>query len=519
MTVTGGFYDSLAGDRTYNAAQMGEMFEGLITEGIFGTVGGSLLVTSESGMNVSVDTGRAWLKNTWTKNDDVLILAVPASEVALNRIDTVVVEINKETATRANTIKIIEGTPASTPVAPTLVNTANIGQYPLANIAVAAGITTITAPMITNRVGVEGGTPLVTGIVDVIDVSELLTQFQAEFDEWFDNLVDQLDGVQVTNLQNQINALDTRVEDLELAMDDFDFQEIIDLLTTSPVGTMYNAKIQVTVSSSNLTVALKTYAGTDPSPTDKVYVRFPSEVRSIESALSVTKNAGTNYGNAGAIELTTKEVDWFVYLAWNTTPGTDVMDIGFSRMPYFDIGSQVSNTSTDQNFFAHANASNLASSDELVNIARFAATLTATGGYLWSVPSFNALNLKQKPTYETRILDCHSSKTPSAGTMSSIVVSYEKYQIKGREFTFHIGTAWTQNTSNADYVQFTLPVSPAIPINFAGIMVGAGTPVASNVTGSGNSVYVRRYDGASAVFTTGAGKDVRMSYTSALVTT
>ena len=51
---------------------------------------------------------------------------------------------------------------------------------------------------------------------------------------------------------------------------------------------MWNGKIVPSVASDNLTVALKTHAGTDPSATDPVYVMIGGVVRTITSALSAT---------------------------------------------------------------------------------------------------------------------------------------------------------------------------------------------------------------------------------------
>lgn len=221
MTLTYGFYDSLNGDRKYNASQMSKLFEGIITDGIFESVGSALIVTSNSNMTVSVGTGRAWFDLTWTNNDSVLVLTAQASEAALNRIDTVVIEINTDLAVRANSIKIIKGTPATTPVAPTLSNTATLKQYALANLYVAANVTQITTGNITNKIGTVS-TPFITSPLTSLNIQvlfdQLIAQFtvntetnQATFDTWFNNLVDQLTGVQVTNLQGQIDTINTQL--------------------------------------------------------------------------------------------------------------------------------------------------------------------------------------------------------------------------------------------------------------------------------------------------------------------
>lgn len=206
MTLTYGFYDSLNGDRTYNADQMSRMFEGIITEGIFQSIGGGFVVTPNSGMLLNVATGRAWFANTWTKSDANFIVAILASEPVLPRIDTVVLEVNKDLATRANTIKVIKGTPNSSPVAPTLSNTATLIQKGLADVYVGPGVTSINAGNITNRVG-TAGTPFITGVLTSFDVATLFGQFESNFEAWFANLQNQLDANQASNLQNQINDL------------------------------------------------------------------------------------------------------------------------------------------------------------------------------------------------------------------------------------------------------------------------------------------------------------------------
>jgi len=116
---------------------------------------------------------------------------------------------------RANSIKIIKGTPSSAPVRPTLENEGNIHQYPLAYIYRKFGSTVITQANITNMVGTDS-TPFVTGIIQTISLDELLGQWQdqldqfvaneeADFSDWFNNLQTQLSGDVAGNLQLQID--------------------------------------------------------------------------------------------------------------------------------------------------------------------------------------------------------------------------------------------------------------------------------------------------------------------------
>lgn len=207
MTVTYGFYDSLSGDRKYNALQLSRLFKGIITDGIFQSIGQGFVVGAPGLMTVSVGSGRGWFNDRWIDNDAAIQLTVLASEAVLPRIDTVVIEINSDIGTRANALKVIKGTPASSPVPPTMANTSTLHQYPLADISIPANDTDITPGQITNRIGMAGGTPFITGILTSFDVSTLFGQFESNFDAWFANLQNQLDANQAANLQNQIDAL------------------------------------------------------------------------------------------------------------------------------------------------------------------------------------------------------------------------------------------------------------------------------------------------------------------------
>jgi len=169
----------------------------------------------------------------------------------------------------------------------------------------------------------------------------------------------------------------------------------------APEGFLINGKIAVSVASNNLTVAIKGMDGNDPSSTNPVYCRINSVIRSITGALSVTKNAGTNWCNAGSSELATKEIDYFVYLGYNATDGVVV---GFSRIPYANQYSDFSAVTTNEKYCAISTITNAVSTDYYSVIGRFAATLSAGAGYNWSVPTFTASNLIQRPIYETRVL-------------------------------------------------------------------------------------------------------------------
>ena len=186
MTVTSGFFNSLNGDRKYNALQMAELFDGLINDGIYETIYNRFQVTPNSnGLAVQVNTGRAWFKHTWIKNDSVLVLTLADSEVLFDRIDAIVIEVNHTQAIRRSDIKVIKGIPSANPSRPTLSKSNDIYQYPLAYVRVKSGATAITTSNITNMIGTSD-CPFVTGVVSVMNIDMLVRQWSAQWDDWLD---------------------------------------------------------------------------------------------------------------------------------------------------------------------------------------------------------------------------------------------------------------------------------------------------------------------------------------------
>lgn len=185
MSVSSGFFNSLNGDRKYNAAQMSAIFDGLIIDGVFASIGTAFAVKAAGGLTVNVGIGKAWFDHTWTVNDSILPMTAPEAEVLLDRIDAVVLEVNGMESVRENTIKFVKGNPSSAPSRPTLTNEGNVHQYPLCYIYRKYGTAVINQADITPMVGTES-TPFVTGILQTISLDELLGKWQDELDQFTD---------------------------------------------------------------------------------------------------------------------------------------------------------------------------------------------------------------------------------------------------------------------------------------------------------------------------------------------
>lgn len=242
-SVSCGFFNSL-NDRKYDALQMSRIFDGIINDGIFASIGTCFIVKADSGNIVMVGIGKAWFNHSWTENDSVLPVELEESELLLDRIDAIVIEVNHTEEVRDNFIKVVKGTPSSNPVKPIMQNSGNVYQHALCYIYRKAGKAEIVQADIENVIG-TAETPFITGLLQVISLDELLGQWQNQLDqfisdeetdfeewyamfqsvllekeqamdnwteaeqatilEWFENIRNQLSDDQATHLQNEID--------------------------------------------------------------------------------------------------------------------------------------------------------------------------------------------------------------------------------------------------------------------------------------------------------------------------
>lgn len=253
----------------------------------------------------------------------------------------------------------------------------------------------------------------------------------------------------------------------------------------APQGFLINGKIVPSVTSNNLTVALKTLAGTDPSATDPVYVRIGDTVRSITAALTTTSAAGeVAVLNSSSAELATKEIDYFVYLFFKASDSS--IKIGFSRYPGGNIGSDFGAWNTEKGLYDKS-AMGIAASDTGELIGRFAATNSGSASYNWSVPTFTAINLIQRPIYETRLLDWVPTTSASAGTYTTTSLSYAKYKVSGSTVKADIVVSGT-TSSTPQNIRASLPFTSARDSFGSGYSTDA-TATVSEIVFTGAVIY------------------------------
>jgi hypothetical protein len=183
MAVTSGYFNSVNDDRPYNAEQMTLYFEGLISNGIYETIGDKFQVTASEGMTVNVGTGRAMIKSHWIKNDSSLSLSIDAASTQYNRMDAIV--LRYDASAREIGIVVKKGTETSgMPNAPDITRNNDVYELWLATIRVMKNTTTITQAMITDfRMSALCG--YVTGLIQQVDTSTLFAQWQAAYEAYY----------------------------------------------------------------------------------------------------------------------------------------------------------------------------------------------------------------------------------------------------------------------------------------------------------------------------------------------
>ena len=250
MAWTSGFFNSVNGDRLYNADQMSRIFEGLITDGVYESVGNKMAVQPNSGMTIQIATGRGWFGRHWVNNDSEYTLTLAESDVVLNRYCAVCIRVDDTDAVRDAVPYLKYSEFATTPVKPSMIRTETVKEYCLAYIYIKAGATAITASNIEDTRANEALCGWVTGLIEQLSSATLFDQFTALFNEWFSGLVDMINEDVETML---VNALPTSIT-LTLTTDDWVSENGLYKQSVPVVNMNETKSVMVSPSSNTVTV-------------------------------------------------------------------------------------------------------------------------------------------------------------------------------------------------------------------------------------------------------------------------
>lgn len=226
------FFNSVAGDRKYDADDFASYFNSLVTNGVFPSL---LQVISNSNMTITIKSGKAWINGKVYINTEDLILPITVADGLLNRIDRVVIQLN---TTNRNIIAAIkQGTSASTPIAPILTRDADIYELGIADILINKGVATITQSNITDLRQNTAYCGWVNSLIQV-DGAELFAQYQDSFNTWFADVQNALGADVAGNLLNKININTDDISGLEIIVSEHNADNSKHLTTMTTQGDM-----------------------------------------------------------------------------------------------------------------------------------------------------------------------------------------------------------------------------------------------------------------------------------------
>jgi len=170
------FYNSVEGDRVYNADDMEEWLRPFFVTGVFN---GQMQVTANDDMSVTVAPGYTNINGKVKRFPNNLVLDLETASGTLNRIDSVIVR--RDDTARDIDIIVVKGGYAEHPTPPELVRTGGKYDLKLCDIYVAAGAIEITQEDITDTRADSSLCGWVVATVTEIDFSQITAQFNAYF--------------------------------------------------------------------------------------------------------------------------------------------------------------------------------------------------------------------------------------------------------------------------------------------------------------------------------------------------
>ncbi len=200
------FYNSISGDRKYNADSFSSWLKQFFTDGI---LNGNLQVIANGDMTLTVNTGTALIGGKVKVFEEKKTLKLETASGTLNRIDNIVVR--RDDDARDFTIEIVKGSPAAEPKPPALTRSGNIHELKLAEVRVNKGVAVVTQASVTDTRANRTLCGWIVGNTEKIPAEQLLKQMDTAFNEWFNQIKNQLTEDAAGNLQTQINDIKSGV--------------------------------------------------------------------------------------------------------------------------------------------------------------------------------------------------------------------------------------------------------------------------------------------------------------------
>ena len=238
---------------------------------------------------------------------------------------------------------------------------------------------------------------------------------------------------------------------------------VSNLISTKGIGdfgTNYQITSTVDAVNNNLTVSLKTFAGTDPSTTDKCIFCLGNEIIKVSTALSVTIK--TSYGDVflwDARKIQGNDAQLFVYIVSNN--GTPQLGLAF--VPNLtSVGLNYIDDNGQTGVISYKNFVMSGVRDE-ENLCRVIGRINVlqNDANTWDQPTI--ANIYNSPIFETDRMTWTPDLTLNVAKLPSYDFAY--YTIKRKKLSFFF-VATDTLTGTAGPFSIQLPILPANNYNF-----------------------------------------------------
>ena len=206
------FFNSINGDRKYDADDISNYFLKLISNGVFATPSNSMQVQAAGGMKIKVTPGWAFVNCKWLRLDTDYYITLDKSDVQYNRLDRIVVRLDPSDSVRSVTIAVKKGTASSpTKIVPLTRVTNGIWELSLAQVWVYANSTEIKQSAIIDERANTDVCGWVTGLIDQIDTTNLFAQYDAAFKDFMEDLKSKSPTDGTTTITTQLDSSDEQL--------------------------------------------------------------------------------------------------------------------------------------------------------------------------------------------------------------------------------------------------------------------------------------------------------------------
>ena len=196
-----GFFNSIDGDRKYDADDISNYFLKLISNGVFATPANSMQIQAATGMRVKVTPGWAFINCKWLRLDNDHYITLDKADVKYNRVDRIVLRLDPSDDVRAITIQVKKGDPGDPTYLKNLERVKNgVWELSLGYVWVHANATEIRQSNIVDERANTDVCGFVTGLIDQIDTTNLFAQYDDTFKEFMEGLKNGSGGVGGGNL-------------------------------------------------------------------------------------------------------------------------------------------------------------------------------------------------------------------------------------------------------------------------------------------------------------------------------